>query len=106
MFARYLSSDARSGIGLLLALFAFPSHAHSGFYHAPPDEIAGIPGSIIRTEAMRGAPLRARTVRILYRSTGLKGEPKEALWQYLGYHGPQTRRRRSSRSGNKARQSL
>jgi acetyl esterase/lipase len=49
--------------------------AQSKFYIASEQEIAGPPGSIIRQEPVAGAPLGARAYRILYRSTGLKGEP-------------------------------
>lgn len=60
---------------VLLALVA-PAAAQSGFYTAPPDEIAaGKPGSLIRVEPFGGAPHDATAYRILYRSLGLKGEP-------------------------------
>ncbi len=49
--------------------------AQSKFYIASEQEIAGRPGIIIRQEPMRGAPLGAKAFRVLYRSTGLKGEP-------------------------------
>jgi acetyl esterase/lipase len=51
------------------------SHAQSDFYRASPVEVAGPPGSIIRTEPMRDSWFGAHTLRVLYRSTGLKGEP-------------------------------
>jgi acetyl esterase/lipase len=52
-----------------------PAKAQTPFYLAPPGEITGPPGSIIRAEAMVGAPSEAATYRVLYRSTGLHGEP-------------------------------
>jgi acetyl esterase/lipase len=47
----------------------------SAFYDASPSELAGPPGSVIRTEDMLGAPWYSRSARILYRSTGLDGQP-------------------------------
>jgi acetyl esterase/lipase len=49
--------------------------AQGAFYDAAPDEIAGSPGTVIRTEPLSGAPLGADAYRVLYRSTGLQGEP-------------------------------
>jgi alpha-beta hydrolase superfamily lysophospholipase len=49
--------------------------AQSNFYSASPEQIAGPPGTIIRAEPMRDSWFGARTVRVLYRSVGLKGEP-------------------------------
>lgn len=49
--------------------------AQGAFYQASPVELAGQPGSLIRREAMSGAPAGASAYRVLYRSTGLKGEP-------------------------------
>jgi pimeloyl-ACP methyl ester carboxylesterase len=47
----------------------------AAFYNPEPNELAGPPGSIIRYETMKGAPLGARAFRVLYRSRGLAGEP-------------------------------
>ena len=60
-----------------LAIFATGSAAHgqTAFYAASAGELAGPPGTLIRQEPMSGAPLGAKTFRVLYRSTGLKGEP-------------------------------
>jgi len=59
-----------------VALFAVSAaNAQTPFYQASPTEIAGPPGSVIRTEPMSDSWFGARTVRVLYRSTGLKGEP-------------------------------
>jgi pimeloyl-ACP methyl ester carboxylesterase len=55
---------------------AAPGHAQSRFYDAGTAKItAGPPGSLIRWQWISGAPERARAYRILYRSTGLRGEP-------------------------------
>ena len=51
------------------------AHAQSGFYLTSREELAGPPGSLIRTEPMQGAPNGAAAYRILYRSTGLHNEP-------------------------------
>ncbi len=48
----------------------------SGFYLAAPSDLAaGKPGSLIRSEPDGNAPLGGRKYRVLYRSTGLDGEP-------------------------------
>ncbi|MBR0912699.1 alpha/beta fold hydrolase [Bradyrhizobium japonicum] len=51
------------------------AHAQSAFYDAPASLADGPPGSLVRQEPMDGAPLGASAFRVLYRSTGLKGEP-------------------------------
>ena len=49
------------------------------FYTAGPQEIAGRPGTVIRQEALTGSvPEGAKAWRLLYRSTGLDGEPVAA----------------------------
>jgi len=45
------------------------------FYQVTPGEVAGPPGTLIRSEPMLFAPAGAQAWRILYRSTGLAGEP-------------------------------
>jgi acetyl esterase/lipase len=45
------------------------------FYQAPPESTAGTPGSIVRIEPMRGAPLGASAYRVLYRSTDPSNQP-------------------------------
>jgi acetyl esterase/lipase len=65
-------------VGVLGALCfgAFdPALAQSGFYAVETGELAGPPGSLIRVEAMTGAPDGAAAYRVLYRSTGLHDEP-------------------------------
>ena len=51
------------------------ANAQSPFYDAPASLADGPPGSLVRQEPMDGAPLGASAFRVLYRSTGLKGEP-------------------------------
>ena len=52
------------------------ARAQSLFYRAAPEEISGTPGTIIRQEPMvLPAPYGASAFRVLYRSTGLNGEP-------------------------------
>jgi len=58
-----------------LAASATTASAQTPFYDAPTSLAAGPPGSVVRQEPMDGAPLGATTYRVLYRSTGLKGEP-------------------------------
>lgn len=72
--SRCLGTLVAALIASLCAL-ALPADAQPSFYIASRDEIAGPPGSLIRVETMVGAPGGASTWRVLYRSTGLKGEP-------------------------------
>ncbi|MBV9999263.1 MAG: alpha/beta fold hydrolase [Verrucomicrobia bacterium] len=60
---------------LFLFLSCSAALAQSAFYHALAAELPGPPGTVIRAEPRPGAPLQAAAYRILYRSTGLKGEP-------------------------------
>lgn len=48
--------------------------AQPPFYRASPSEIAGPPGTLIRSEPMI-APVGATAYRVLYRSRGLRNEP-------------------------------
>lgn len=59
---------------IAVAAAGFVVPAFADFYDATPAELEGKPGSIIRSEPMSGAPLGAQAYRVLYRSTGLKGE--------------------------------
>lgn len=52
-----------------------PASAQTAFYMPSPEEVAGPPGTLIRSEPMPFAPAGAQAYRILYRSTGLNGEP-------------------------------
>lgn len=45
------------------------------FYDATAAEMRGRPGSVIRAEPMHGAPPGSTAYRVLYRSTGVRGEP-------------------------------
>src|ERR1700730_10259314 len=63
-------------LGILCALVgANAAAAQTAFYRAPPSEIAGAPGTLVRQELIDGAPLGATTYRVLYRSTGLDDKP-------------------------------
>lgn len=46
-----------------------------GFYRAAAQEIAGRPGTVMRHEPIWLGPIAADAYRVLYRSTGLNGEP-------------------------------
>ncbi len=46
-------------------------------FYSPPEPLpAGKPGDVLRIEPAEGGPDGARSWRILYRSTGMKGEPE------------------------------
>jgi pimeloyl-ACP methyl ester carboxylesterase len=60
---------------LFLAGLAGTASAQTPFYDAPRSLLAGEPGTLVRQEPIDGAPLGAAAYRVLYRSTGLKGEP-------------------------------
>jgi pimeloyl-ACP methyl ester carboxylesterase len=60
---------------LPLSFFAAPASAQTPFYDAPRSLLAGQPGTLVRQETIEGAPLGATAYRVLYRSTGMKGEP-------------------------------
>lgn len=64
-------------VALMLAggAYGVPASAADGFYRASPDELHGRPGTLIRAEPIAAPPHAAGAYRILYRSTGLKGEP-------------------------------
>jgi len=57
-----------------LAVSGSAALAQDAFYQCSPAELRGPPGTLIRAQPRRGAPLDAAAYRILYRSTGLKGE--------------------------------
>src|ERR1700744_2769967 len=78
------STKGRSGLmrcvgvilgAAVLALSAARAEAQTPFYHASTAEIAGPPGTLIRSEPMGFAPAGAQAYRVLYRSIGLHGEP-------------------------------
>ena len=63
---------------LCAAALSFPAggaRAQTPFYHATAHELAGPPGSLIRSEPMMFAPAGAQAYRVLYRSVGMQGEP-------------------------------
>jgi hypothetical protein len=63
-------------LGILCGLAgADAAFAQTAFYRAPPSEVAGAPGTLVRQEVIDGAPLHATTYRVLYRSTGLDDKP-------------------------------
>jgi len=65
-----------AGFALGASMLASPAGAQSSaFYAASAAELAGAPGSVIRVEEFRGAPWGAKAYRVLYRSTGLQGQP-------------------------------
>jgi pimeloyl-ACP methyl ester carboxylesterase len=60
---------------LSLTGFAHSASAQGSFYDAPRSLLNGAPGTLVRQEPMDGAPLGAAAYRVLYRSTGMHGEP-------------------------------
>jgi hypothetical protein len=60
---------------LCMLAAADAANAQTAFYRAPPSEVAGAPGTLVRQEVIDGAPLGATTYRVLYRSTGLDNKP-------------------------------
>ncbi len=58
-----------------LALPWVPANGQTPFYDLAPSQVRGRPGTLIRHEPMPTSPAGASAYRILYRSTGLKGEP-------------------------------
>jgi hypothetical protein len=74
-----VSRAARCAGALFCALaFWLPAetaHAQTPFYQASTQQLAGPPGTIIRSKPMLFAPAGAQAYRVLYRSTGLRGEP-------------------------------
>jgi pimeloyl-ACP methyl ester carboxylesterase len=58
-----------------LGLSVASADAQTPFYQAPTQEIAGPPGTLIRSEPMGFAPAGAQAYRVLYRSIGMHGEP-------------------------------
>lgn len=62
-------------IALVLGSLTASTHAQTSFYQATDAEIAGPPGSVIRSEPMSGAAAGATAHRVLYRSTSPEGKP-------------------------------
>lgn len=76
-FANYLRPCRKLIVAaaLLMSPFVGPASAQTSFYDAPRSLLAGQPGTLVRQEIIDGAPLGATAYRVLYRSTGMKGEP-------------------------------
>src|ERR1700744_2074052 len=64
-------------IAAALCMFAGANaaQAQTDFYRAPASDAVGAPGTLVRQELIDGAPLGAKTYRVLYRSTGLDNKP-------------------------------
>lgn len=62
-------------LAVACAAFATTGRADEAFYRTQPAELHGHPGTLIRAEPMAPPAHAASAYRILYRSTGLKGEP-------------------------------
>jgi pimeloyl-ACP methyl ester carboxylesterase len=74
---RWRHNRIARGVVALAAVMglAQEASAQTSFYDAPASLLAGAPGTVVRQEPMDGAPLGASTYRVLYRSTGLNGQP-------------------------------
>ena len=73
-----MSGTSAKLIGIALMAFTLGSEAalaQTPFYEASPQETAGQPGTLIRSEPMAFAPAGAQAYRVLYRSIGMNGEP-------------------------------
>src|SRR5271168_882977 len=57
------------------SIFSGGVRAQTPFYQASAEELAGPPGTLIRSEPMSFAPDGAQAYRVLYRSIGMHGEP-------------------------------
>jgi pimeloyl-ACP methyl ester carboxylesterase len=62
-------------VALCMLANADATSAQTAFYRAPPSAVAGPPGTLVRQEAIDGAPEGAMTYRVLYRSTALDNKP-------------------------------
>jgi acetyl esterase/lipase len=60
---------------LVFSGYASAASAQTSFYDAPRSLLPGQPGTLVRQEPIDGAPFGAAAYRVLYRSTGMKGEP-------------------------------
>src|SRR6185295_8897269 len=69
------SMSFATGLAACWVMLAVPANAQStAFYAASAAELVGEPGSLIRSEALFGAPLGSKAYRVLYRSTGMQGQ--------------------------------
>lgn len=62
-------------LGLFLGWALMPAAFAQSFYDADAAELAGEPGTIIRSQPIKGAPKGASAFKVLYRSRGLHDEP-------------------------------
>jgi alpha-beta hydrolase superfamily lysophospholipase len=64
-------------MAVLVALAGLASVRPAGaqFYEVSAADIPGQPGTVIRVDAFQDSPSNAQAYRVLYRSTGLRGEP-------------------------------
>jgi hypothetical protein len=67
---RVVIASVLTALGLSQEVFG-----QGSFYRPSEQELVGAPGSVIRQEPMFFAPVGATAYRVLYRSTGLRGEP-------------------------------
>jgi len=69
----------RTGMAALAAVVALgcagAPRKPDAFYQSPDPMPAGKPGDVLRSEPVADGPDGARSWRVLYRSTGMKGEP-------------------------------
>jgi acetyl esterase/lipase len=65
---------AVAGLAVALGCGTLPRRPDA-FYDPPSPLPAGAPGAVLRAEPVKDGPDGARSWRILYRSTGMKGEP-------------------------------
>jgi acetyl esterase/lipase len=65
----------RIALGAALLFVASVAQAQEPFYRASAQEIAGPPGTVIRSQPMATTLSGASAYRVLYRSTGLHDEP-------------------------------
>jgi len=81
--------SAAAAAGMTAVLFATPALANQyAFYDVSAAELRGRPGTIIRAEAFPGAPAGAAAYKVLYRSTGPKGEPIAVSGLIIAPEGP------------------
>jgi alpha-beta hydrolase superfamily lysophospholipase len=78
-FRRFLGAGVSGvALGLLAGVVTFTAPAFAApkaFYVARDEELPGPPGSVIRMERFGGSVWGSTSYRVLYRSTGLDGQP-------------------------------
>ena len=77
-------------VGALAAVLACAgSPSKPDAFYSPPEPIpAGKPGDVLRADPVENGPDGARSWRILYRSTGMKGEPEAVSAMLVVPDGP------------------